>query len=317
LDSQLSRMNCQMFSVGLSSGHLGAAAGGRCSAARRGVGHVPSCLIDEEHGECGLAPPRWRFGQVQVHRLDIADGRTRPCALPPWDRWRRRCRSKRCAGRLGAEGLVRAWPSAAWSCSSARCALRRRTRFSIEAGSMPFSRAIFVPGRAEKFFKFLDRPFSLGVMTRTGRQLGDSPSCGSSRLRVCLATMDPKLLENPLAQIDGAPANDAMNGRDRPALIIAASGRPVRVVSLEGCPGDLRSIRPSGPLVLNSQPIANDLQRTSPILAASCGWRHRRSPPAKKPPGLRTVLRLLRPRTHADGQNQLEAEWHDEPFVAA
>jgi hypothetical protein len=42
---------------------------------------VPSCLIDEEHGERAWRHLGGDFGQVQVHRLDIADGKDKPCAL--------------------------------------------------------------------------------------------------------------------------------------------------------------------------------------------------------------------------------------------
>ena len=42
---------------------------------------MPSCLIDEEHGECAWRHLGGDFGQVQVHRLDIADRQDKPCAF--------------------------------------------------------------------------------------------------------------------------------------------------------------------------------------------------------------------------------------------
>ena len=42
---------------------------------------MPTCLIDEKHSVGARRHFGGDFGQVQVHRLDIADGKDKPCAL--------------------------------------------------------------------------------------------------------------------------------------------------------------------------------------------------------------------------------------------
>ena len=97
--SQLSRMNCQTFSCGFSSGHFGGSGTivMLCGHVKL-VGQMPSGLIDQQR----CVPPGRDIGrdrrQVQVSSpccTRAGPGR-RPC--PPWGRSRRRCRSTRCAG---------------------------------------------------------------------------------------------------------------------------------------------------------------------------------------------------------------------------
>jgi len=42
---------------------------------------VPSRLVHEKHGKRAWRDLGGDFGQVQVHRLDIADGQDKPCAF--------------------------------------------------------------------------------------------------------------------------------------------------------------------------------------------------------------------------------------------
>jgi hypothetical protein len=54
-----------------------------------------------------------------------------------------------------------------------------------------------------------------------------------------------------LAKIDDPPAHDPMNRRNRAAFDDRGERRPMLSLSRDGCPGGLRSIRPSGPWALN------------------------------------------------------------------
>ncbi len=68
LDSQLSRMNCQTFSLTLSSGHLA----GRGSRVMLGgtsspAGEMPARLIQQQHGMATGADHGGDLGQVQAH----------------------------------------------------------------------------------------------------------------------------------------------------------------------------------------------------------------------------------------------------------
>ena len=81
-ESQFSRMNCQMFSCGLSSGHLAGNGmrvmlGGTFEPARE----MPAGLIDEQRGVRARRDLGGDFGQVQVHRLGVASGHDEGCAL--------------------------------------------------------------------------------------------------------------------------------------------------------------------------------------------------------------------------------------------
>jgi len=72
-DSQLSRMYCQMFSTGLSSGHFGGSGtmvmfGGTISRVQ-----MPSCLVHEKHSmSTWLDGPGDLCCQMQVHRHGVA-----------------------------------------------------------------------------------------------------------------------------------------------------------------------------------------------------------------------------------------------------
>ena len=82
-ESQLSRMNCQTFSCGLSSGHLaGSGTMVMLSGTTRSVGEMPAGLIDKQR----CVPPGRDlcrdFCQVQGHRLGVAAGQDEAAALP-------------------------------------------------------------------------------------------------------------------------------------------------------------------------------------------------------------------------------------------
>ena len=75
-ESQLSRMNCQTFSSGLSSGQ-----NGTIVMLDEPARQMPAGLIDEK----GRMRPRRDlgsdFGQMQVHRFGVASGQDEGCAF--------------------------------------------------------------------------------------------------------------------------------------------------------------------------------------------------------------------------------------------
>ncbi len=71
-ESQLSRMNCQTFSTGFSSGHLGGSATRVMFGARPAAREVPSGLLDEEHGMGSWRHLGCDLGEVQVHGFGVA-----------------------------------------------------------------------------------------------------------------------------------------------------------------------------------------------------------------------------------------------------
>ena len=81
-ESQLSRMNCQTFSCGFSSGHF---AGNGMSVMLGGTielaGEMPAGLIDEQRGVRARRDLGGDFGQVQVHRFGVAAGHDEGRAL--------------------------------------------------------------------------------------------------------------------------------------------------------------------------------------------------------------------------------------------
>src|ERR1700689_2705334 len=62
---------------------------------------------------------------------------------------------------------------------------------------------------------------------------------------------DAILIEHPLREIDQPPAHDPMDRRGRTGLDHCDERAPLLVIEFEGCPVDLPSTRPSGPLKLN------------------------------------------------------------------
>ena len=80
-DSQLSRMNCQTFSTGLSSGHLGGSSvmlAGNDEARR----DVPACLVEYQYGMGTGRDGGGYLGKVERHAFGIAAGQDKRCALP-------------------------------------------------------------------------------------------------------------------------------------------------------------------------------------------------------------------------------------------
>src|SRR5262249_23951712 len=81
LESQLSRMNCQTLSTGLSSGHFG---GSRMMVILAGTRkRVDKCagLIDQEDGVGSGRDGCGDLGDVQVHRLGVAGRHDQGCTL--------------------------------------------------------------------------------------------------------------------------------------------------------------------------------------------------------------------------------------------
>src|SRR5438093_13044279 len=82
LESQLSRMNCQTFSTGLSSGHFGGSTMMVILAGtRRRVDKVPAGLVDQEDGVGSGRDGCGDHGEVQVHRLGVAGRHDQGCTL--------------------------------------------------------------------------------------------------------------------------------------------------------------------------------------------------------------------------------------------
>ena len=74
-DSQFARMNCQIFSCGLSSGARGGS--GRSEmflGASEVFGAVPSSLIENENGVCAGGDFRCDFVEMELHGLGVASG---------------------------------------------------------------------------------------------------------------------------------------------------------------------------------------------------------------------------------------------------
>ena len=73
-ESQLSRMNCQMFSTGLSSGHLaGSGDDADIFGCDERLCHMPPCPIHEYDGMGTRGHGLGDFGKMQGHRVGIAD----------------------------------------------------------------------------------------------------------------------------------------------------------------------------------------------------------------------------------------------------
>ena len=173
LESQLSRMNCQMFSTGFNSGHFGGSGmrvmlRGHDEVARQ----VPAGLIEQENGMLAGRDLGGDLGEVQVHRLGVAAGQDERRALAlAAGRWRRRCRSRRCADRAAREGRVPRlaqrrvilffWPIRASSANQT----------SMSSTATPLSRAICCQAGGEVFLKASIAPLGLGMMARARREL--------------------------------------------------------------------------------------------------------------------------------------------------
>ena len=107
----------------------------------------------------------------------------------------------------------------------------------------------------------LDRPLSLGMMARAGRELAvvHGPQLAAERLA---GHADPELVPDPLAQVDQPPADHAVDGRHGPALDHGGQRRALRVVEPRRLARRLaveqaiRAVR-----VEPHDPVPDDLQR--------------------------------------------------------
>ena len=149
------------------------------------------------------------------------------------------------------------WPIRASSANQISIALPLTSDFAISAK------------RPRKFFKSLNRRFTLGVMARAGRELAivHRPQLAAQRL---LGDRDAELLPQPSHQIDQTPAHHAVDSRDRASLELRLQGRPMPVVEPGGLTGALPLISPSGPRSLNFTTQSRTIcSPTPPIRAAS------------------------------------------------
>ena len=134
-------------------------------------------------------------------------------------------------------------------------------------------------------------------MARASRELAITHLAQHAAQRL-LGDDDAEFLENPLAEIDDPPAHDPVIAGIGPLSMIAASAARCTSFNRGGCPGALRSIRPSGPCALNlttqsrttCSPTPADLRRLS---ARGAVVNRRKS---QQPARLRPVLRPFRRR---------------------
>jgi len=201
---------------------------------------VPPCLVDHEESVRAV-PLRWRFRPGAGHRLDVAEGRRVPRPCPLW------ADGAEDVGRGGALIVRGRRPRAAFGQRRVilffcQCALRRRTK-SLLRPDRGSSRARSRPGALGSFFIFSTAP-SAWHDGADGRRACDSHR-GSSRLNVCLATMT-RNSSNTIGTDQSRASAPRRGLPDRSALDHRRDGRRCVSLSLEGCPGDLRSIRPSG-----------------------------------------------------------------------
>jgi len=111
-ESQLSRMYCQMFSTGLSSGHFG----GRARMVMlAGIAILLTDAIrpDRRGGRRGLlVRSPWRFPRGAGSSLRYCRrAGSEPRRCPVSGRWRQRYRSMRFADPAECSGKCRAWPT--------------------------------------------------------------------------------------------------------------------------------------------------------------------------------------------------------------
>jgi hypothetical protein len=119
------------------------------------------------------------------------------------------------------------------------------------------------------FFKILNGALGLRMMAWTGGELAIAHGAQFAAQRL-LGHDDTKLLPNPLTEIDDPPSHHAVYRRDRTALDDRGQRGAMLIVSRGGCPGALRSIRPSGPCALNFSTQSRTIcSVTPPIFAAS------------------------------------------------
>lgn len=111
------------------------------------------------------------------------------------------------------------------------------------------------------FFKCLDGALGLTVMAWARRQLAKTHRTQLAAERL-VGDADPKLVPQPLAEVDDAPAHDAMNRRYRPALNRRCQRRPMSLVQTRRLPRRLavdQSVRAIG--VELQHPVPDDLPR--------------------------------------------------------
>ena len=96
-------------------------------------------------------------------------------------------------------------------------------------------------------------------MARTRRELAVTHGAQFPAQRL-LGHDDPELLEDPLAEIDDPPPDDAVNRRDRAALDDRGEGGSVRVVQPRRLSGRLAINQSVRPICIEfDHPVANDL----------------------------------------------------------
>src|SRR3954447_10781823 len=115
----------------------------------------------------------------------------------------------------------------------------------------------------------LDRSLRLGMMARSSSELAITQAAQLAAQRLP-GDVDPKLLPKPLAEIDQAPAHDAMDGRDRTALDYCRQRCAMFLVQPRLRPRRLAIDQAIGPSALNRSTQSRMICKpTSPIRAAS------------------------------------------------
>jgi hypothetical protein len=86
-----------------------------------------------------------------------------------------------------------------------------------------------------------------------------------------LGNADPKRVPQPLAEIDNAPADDAMDGRDGPAIDRCRERSPMRVVEPGRLARSLAVEQAGGPFRIEPQhPVSDDLPGDAANLGCLC-----------------------------------------------
>ncbi len=280
LDSQLSRMNCQMFSTGFSSGALGGKGGSVMLGGTASLAVVCHPAWSAKRTAWALVLT-WGEISSRCHCMawGVAAGQDAGCAPTPRmrrarDSWRQRYRPTSSVGpgapwagfpvAPGARVILFFWPTRASSC--------HQSSISVVAGHA----ARIASNAAGTFFKTLDGQFVLRSVTRACGNL-DEPQCLQLPAHGRLIQRDAAFLPYPLCEVLEAPAHHTMGRGDRPALDDPCKRSALRVVEL-GRRARCRAVnQPVRPRAIETQPPnPGSPERPTPLIRAAS----ERAPPS-------------------------------------
>ena len=175
------------------------------------------------------------------------------------------------------------WPTRASSCEPDFYLVRRRRLFR---GRSP-------PGAPGNFFKILDRALALRMMARARRKLAIAHLAQLPAHRLSRRCRRGTL-EHPLAEVDDAPAHDAVDRGRRALLDDVRQRRALILVEARRLPRRLAIHETVRARALNSEPSRERSGASRPDLGRLAARRavvNRRQ--SQEPPCLRPVLRAL------------------------